>query len=567
MVVATRSKLRIGDLLVQNDLITEEQLTAALGESKRTKQKIGKTLVDSGYIKEDKLAEFLAKQLGIPFIDLKHYQLNNKHVELLNETHARRFRVLVLDDQSGTLLIGMAEPTDIFATDALERILKRPIKTAAVCESDLINVIDVVYRKTEEITDLATQLEEELAGSSFNLDDLLQNESLSEAPVVRLLQSIFEDAVSVGASDIHIEPDEHVLRIRQRIDGILHEQIMKEKNIVAALVSRLKLISQLDISERRLPQDGRFNITVKGKSIDVRLSTLPTQYGESVVMRLLDQSSGILNMGQLGMPDYILGRVREIIQRPSGLVLLTGPTGSGKTTTLYTLLTQVNTPETKIITVEDPVEYRLPRINQVQVNTKIDFNFARVLRTCLRQDPDIIMIGEMRDSETCEIGLRAAMTGHLVFSTLHTNDSLSAANRLIDMGAAPFLVATSLRAVIAQRLARKICVECKEEYELEPQQLQWLRKRVDPEVTPDGFMHGKGCSACNEMGYKGRIGIYELTEMDEDLMEPLFHGETLEFERLARAKPTFVSLAKSALSYAQQGVTTVDEVLRITSSA
>lgn len=351
---------------------------------------------------------------------------------------ARRFRAIVLAERNGELLVGMADPLDIFAYDEIVRILKQPIKQAVVRESELLSTLDLVYRRTEEIASLAEELEDELDDDAFDLADLTAESSSEDAPVVKLLKTLFEDAVQARSSDIHIEPDESVVRIRQRVDGVLQEQVMKEKRVNAALVLRLKLMAGLNISEKRLPQDGRFNVRVKGRSIDVRVSTMPVQYGESVVMRLLDQSQGMLNLESTGMPPELLARFRRMIQRPHGMILVTGPTGSGKTTTLYGALSELNRPEVKIITAEDPVEYRLPRVTQVQVNPKIGLEFSDVLRAALRQDPDVILVGEMRDSETVEIGLRAAMTGHLVLSTLHTNDSISSAMRLIDHGGGTF---------------------------------------------------------------------------------------------------------------------------------
>jgi len=453
MALESTKKIRLGDLLVQNEVITEDQLMTALSEQKKTGSKLGKALLDLGYIEEDSLLRFLSRQLGIPFIQLSHFQFDQQLIKLLSETYARRFRAIVLSDQDGQLLVGMSDPMDIFAYDELVRILKRPLKQAVVRESELLATLDRVYRRTDEIASIAGEVEDELSDDAFDLDQIAAEGDISEAPIVRLLQSIFEDAVAVRASDIHIEPDEKVIRIRQRIDGILHEQVMKEKRVSAALVLRLKLMSGLNISEKRLPQDGRFNVRVKGRSIDVRLSTMPVTYGESVVMRLLDQTEGILNLEGTGMPPQILQRLRVLIHRPHGILLVTGPTGSGKTTTLYGALAELNSASSKIITAEDPIEYRLPRITQVQINAKIGLDFATILRSALRQDPDIVLVGEMRDQETVEIGLRAAMTGHFVLSTLHTNDSIASAMRLIDMGAEPYLVASALTGVLAQRSA------------------------------------------------------------------------------------------------------------------
>jgi MSHA biogenesis protein MshE len=561
--VTVRKKIRIGELLVQHGIISEEQLHLALAEQKRTGSKLGHTLVELGYLSLTGFLKFLGQQLQIPFIDLRHYQYKSETVRLLPEIYARRFRALVLAEERDGLLVGMADPTDIFAFDELRRILKRPVKLAVVGEDELLDIVDRIYRRTDEIIHIAGELSEELGEGGIDLESLLSGSDVEDAPVVRLLHTLFEDAVQVGASDIHIEPDETVLRIRQRIDGLLHEQVMKEKRIGAALVSRLKLMSGLDISERRLPQDGRFNIRVRGRSIDIRLSTMPLQYGESVVMRLLDQSGGLLSLEQIGMPDTMLQRFRTLVQRPHGLVLVTGPTGSGKTTTLYGALNTLNDAGKKIITVEDPVEYRLPRINQVQVQHRIDLSFARILRAALRQDPDIVMVGEMRDQETAQIGLRAAMTGHLVLSTLHTNDAISTALRLLDMGAEGFVVGSSLLAILAQRLVRRICESCVEDDPLDAGQRSWLAAMVGPQSLGQRFRRGAGCPRCHNTGYHGRIGVFELLRIDTPLADALRRSDSAGFARLARCQPGFVGLSMAAYDYACQGITSMEEVLRV----
>jgi len=563
-----KKKIRIGDLLLQNDVITEQQLMTALREQKNTGRKLGRTLIDLGYVDEDNLLNILSRQLEVPFVQLRHYQFNNELVKKLPEAMARRFRAIVLAEKSGELLVGMADPLDIFAYDELVRVLKQPIKQAVVRESELLSTLDLVYRRTDEIASLAEELEDELGDDAFDLADLSAQSESADAPVVKLLQTLFEDAVQARSSDIHIEPDESVVRIRQRVDGVLQEQVMKEKRVNAALVLRLKLMAGLNISEKRLPQDGRFNIRVKGRSIDVRVSTMPVQYGESVVMRLLDQSQGTLDLEGTGMPPELLARFRKLIKKPHGMILVTGPTGSGKTTTLYGALTELNKPEVKIITAEDPVEYRLPRITQVQVNPKIGLEFATVLRSALRQDPDIILVGEMRDHETAEIGLRAAMTGHLVLSTLHTNDSISSAMRLIDMGAEPFLVASSLLGVIAQRLVRRVCDNCKEPYEPTEQELVWLQAfDLDPLDIEAGFVHGRGCYQCSNTGYKGRVGVYEMLEMNEDMLDALRRKDVSDFTRAARQSPAFRPLGQCAMDYALQGVTSLQEVSRVAATS
>ena len=560
-----KKKVRIGDLLVQNEVITEEQLMTALREQKNTGRKLGRTLIDLGYVEEDNLLNFLSRQLDIPFVQLRHFQFNNELVKRLPEALARRFRSIVLAEQNGELLVGMADPMDIFAYDELVRVLKQPVKQAVVRESELLNTLDLVYRRTDEIASLAEELEDELGDDAFDLADLSAESEAAEAPVVKLLQTLFEDAVQARSSDIHIEPDENVVRIRQRVDGVLQEQVMKEKRVNSALVLRLKLMAGLNISEKRLPQDGRFNVRVKGRSIDVRVSTMPVQFGESVVMRLLDQSEGTLDLSGTGMPPAILERFRKLIHTPHGMILVTGPTGSGKTTTLYGALSELNRPEVKIITAEDPVEYRLPRITQVQVNPKIGLEFATVLRAGLRQDPDVMLVGEMRDRETVEIGLRAAMTGHLVLSTLHTNDAISSAMRLIDMGAEPFLVASSLLGVVAQRLIRRNCDNCTAPYEPTEQEQVWLDAfHLDPLDVAAGFVKGRGCYQCSNTGYKGRIGVYEMLVLDETMLDALRRRDVSGFSKAARRGELYRPLGHAAMDYAIQGITSIQEVARVT---
>jgi MSHA biogenesis protein MshE len=379
--------------------------------------------------------------------------------------------------------------------------------------------------------------------------------------VVKLLQSIFLDAMQVRASDVHIEPDETVLRIRQRVDGVLQEQVVKERRITSALVLRLKLMSGLDISEKRLPQDGRFSIKIKERKVDVRLSTMPVEYGESVVMRLLDQTDGVTDLENVGMPADMLERFRRLIHMPHGLILVTGPTGSGKTTTLYGALQELNDVGKKIITVEDPVEYRLHRINQVQVNPKIDLSFARVLRSALRQDPDILLVGEIRDTETAEIALRAAMTGHLVLSTLHTNDAVSSAMRLVDMGTEGFLAATAIRAVLAQRLVRRLCEYCCTEHDPSPRDRAWVEKVSGVTLAPaQRLQQASGCHRCNNTGYRGRIGVFELLVINDEMADALRRTDSSAFVKAARASRGYQPLVKSAVLDAISGVTSLDEV-------
>jgi MSHA biogenesis protein MshE len=554
-------KVRLGDLLVEQEVINQSQLEFALQEQKIAGTKLGRTLIDLGYVEEDQLLELLSRQLDIPFLRLREFQFNPEVTRRLPETSARRYRAIALSESNGEILVGMADPTDIFAFDDIARALNQPVVLAVVRETELLEALDMLYRRTDEIFSLAEELNEELEEQAFDLDDTLSADN-EDAPIVRLLHSIFEDAVQVKASDIHIEPDEHVLRIRQRVDGVLQEQVMNEKRIVGALVLRLKLMCGLNISEKRMPQDGRFNVKIKKHVIDVRLSTLPTQHGESVVMRLLDNSEGTLDLEKIGMRDDMHKRFANALHQPHGLILVTGPTGSGKTTTLYGALTELNKPEKKIITVEDPVEYQLPRISQCQVRESIGFNFSKVLRACLRQDPDILLVGEIRDQETAEIALRAALTGHLVLSTLHTNDALASAMRLIDMGIDGYLVASAVRAVVAQRLIRRICDVCHTETELDDTQ-RGLLQLWAPSDENQTYYKGKGCSRCNMTGYRGRIGVFEFLELDDAMRDALRRNDASEFEKAAANNAYYVPLNLAALTYAREGITTLDEVVRV----
>lgn len=558
-------KMRLGDLLVQEHIITDDQLGQALSEQRNSGKKLGRTLIDLSCITEEQLLKFLSQQLNIPFLDISKRSISPAVVGLLPEVQARRYRALVVEDQGESALVAMSDPADLQAMDTLEGLLvPKRIKIAVVTENQLLDAFDNLYRRTEEIAEIAGKLEEEYAADDlFDLANLTDGDSDNETTVVKLLQSIFEDAVQMRASDIHIEPGENALRIRQRIDGQLHENVLPEVNIAAALVLRLKLMAGLDISEKRLPQDGRFHMEIKGHKIDVRMSTMPIYHGESVVMRLLDQSAGLLTLNETGMPPEMLARIRRQIKRPHGMLLVTGPTGSGKTTTLYGVLSELNTADRKIITVEDPVEYQLPRINQVQVNHKIGLDFSNVLRTTLRQDPDIIMVGEMRDQETVEIGLRGALTGHFVLSTLHTNDAVTSALRLLDMGAAAYLVASALRVIIAQRLVRRVCQNCASPYTLTAQDKAWLSTVSKLDFSNATFRAGSGCQSCNGSGYRGRIGVFEILELDELMIEAMRSGNPQEFTNAAYNSPNFTPLADSALDYLAQGMTTIEEVAKL----
>ena len=561
--MARPEKVSLTDLLVQQNLISQDQLKFVLAEQMRTGRKPWRLLVDNSFVAEEQIAQVLAKHLNIPYVNLKYYNINPTLVRLLPENQARRSRAIVLEERNRKLLIGMVDPTDLPAFDEIVRILRRDLDVVIVTENKLLETIDRCYRRTEEISGLARELSEDIGEDYVDLAALTESVGTEEAPVVKLLQSMFDDASLVRASDIHIEPQEVLLRIRFRIDGLLHLQTEADNKIATALVLRLKLMSGLDISEKRMPQDGRFHVRVREQSVDVRIATCPTQFGEAVVMRLLRQEGGMVSLDKLGMPPEMLKRFREIIRRSNGMILVTGPTGSGKTTTLYAALAEINTIEQKIITVEDPVEYRLPGINQVQVNENIDLTFSVVLRSALRQDPDIILVGEMRDEETAQIGLRAAMTGHLVLSTLHTRDAAGTLFRLVDLGMTRFMVASSLQAIIAQRLLRIVCESCSEPHIPDDQESEWLKVEKVPPEQWGGLLHGRGCARCNGTGYYGRTGVYEMLEMSRELIEAATSDDVNYFMKIAEKHMRGKTILDHALAEMKQGRTTVSEVMRI----
>nr|WP_228481508.1 type II/IV secretion system protein [Vibrio fluminensis] len=549
-------------MLVEEGIVTEQQVELALAEQKASGRKLGATLIDLGFLTEKQMLSFLSQQLDIPLIDLSRMNVDIDAVQLLPEVHARRLRALVIARHHDSLRVAMSDPADLFAQESLlSQLPQYAIEFVIAPEQQLVDGFDRYYRRTKEIASFAEQLQAEHQVTEA-FDFSIEGEDSDEVTVVKLINSLFEDAIQVGASDIHIEPDANVLRLRQRIDGILHETLLNEVNIASALVLRLKLMANLDISEKRLPQDGRFNIKAKGQSVDIRMSTMPVQYGESVVMRLLNQSSGVRKLEESGLPADLLARLRSQLRRPHGMILVTGPTGSGKTTTLYGALSELNQPSKKIITAEDPVEYRLPRVNQVQVNSKINLDFSTILRTFLRQDPDIILVGEMRDQETVEIGLRAALTGHLVLSTLHTNDAVDSALRMMDMGAPGYLVASAVRAVVAQRLVRKVCPDCKTETQLEDGQRQWLSQRF-PNQVGASFVKGRGCQNCNLTGYRGRIGVFELLELDQAMMDALRANDAVGFAQVARSSTNYKPLLASAMELALQSIVSFEEVMTL----
>jgi MSHA biogenesis protein MshE len=566
-----QQRMRIGDMLVAAAVITPAQLQAALDEQRRSGRKLGQVLIEDGISDEPAIARALAQQLKVPYVDLTLDQVDAKIARLLPEAQARRLRVLPIDQVDGVLRVGMADPTDLKAHDDAQALLGREIDLVAVTDKRLNAVLDRLYAKSEEISGFAKDLERELGTSDAASDStLLAGAAVEDAPVAKLLQSLIEDALRARASDIHVEPQERKLTVRFRVDGALVVHLEAETRIAPAVLQRLKLVAGLDIAERRLPQDGRFVVKVRGQAVDLRISTMPTQFGEAAVLRLLPQSSSLLGLERLGMPARILDKVRGFIAEPHGMLVVTGPTGSGKTSTLYAILAELNKPDTKIVTVEDPVEYRLAGINQVQVHEKIGLSFATVLRSTLRQDPDVVLVGEMRDRDTVETGLRAAMTGHMVLSTLHTRNASSTPVRLIDMGAPLFLVATSLRMVLAQRLVRTICAGCTGPHDASPQELAFLRAVMGTEsdavmavvASAAPLRLGRGCVHCAGSGFLGRRGVYELLDMTNDVVHALHGGDSNRFLVAARREIGTLSLARHACELALAGMTTVGEAMR-----
>ncbi|MBF0368772.1 MAG: Flp pilus assembly complex ATPase component TadA [Magnetococcales bacterium] len=555
-----RKQALVGNLLVRAGKITEEQLGEILAEQKRTKCRFGEALLRLEVMEEKAFSQFLASHLGVPFLDLMEMELQEAAVKLLREEDARRLRAIVVVDNLKSVIVGMVDPSDLMAYDELAQIIRKPIRLGMVIERQFHQALDRVFKKTDQIQGLVEELGDEVDRKRLDFNQFVQSEMLTEAPVMRVLQTMFEDAVRHSSSDIHIEPGLEVLRIRKRVDGVLHEQVLKQKHIAPSLISKLKLMAGLEISERRLPQDGRFSMRVDALDVDVRISTLPIQTGESVVMRIFNQQGANIRINQVGFPPALQNRLRNWIARPNGLVLVSGPTGSGKTTTLYAALNELNVSSKKIITVEDPVEYRLDRINQVQVNSKIGLTFASILRNVLRQDPDVVLVGEMRDQETADLAIRAALTGHLVLSTIHTRDAASTAVRLMDMEVKGYAVASALVGVLAQRLVRRICPHCVAPYQPNVQEQAWLSTMIRDENLP--LKVGKGCKRCQKTGYLGRVAVGEMLEMDEPLSQALQMNDTGAFlQRTARQKG-FVSLHQAGLLYARGGITTLSEVMR-----
>lgn len=557
---------RLGERLIESGLITKAQLDEALREQKRSGGLLGSNLIRLGHIREEDLLQFLSQQFGFPAINISQVEIPPEILKLVPVDVVQKYKVLPISRAGSTLVVAMADPTNYLVIDDLKFLTGYNIDVVVAEEGALKKAIDKFYDQSASLMEVMSNLEDlelEVVGSEeeLNLEEL--EKATSEAPVVKLVNLILTEAIKREASDIHIEPYERRFRVRYRIDGVLYEIMSPPLKLKNAIISRIKIMSSLDIAERRLPQDGRIKLKALGKEMDFRVSVLPTLFGEKIVLRLLDKSALQLDMTKLGFEEEALAHFREAIYRPYGMVLVTGPTGSGKTTTLYSALSELNQTTHNISTAEDPVEYNLPGINQVQMHEEIGLNFASALRAFLRQDPDIIMVGEIRDFETAEIAIKAALTGHLVLSTLHTNDAPSTIHRLLNMGVEPFLVSSSVNLILAQRLVRKICSECRQEEDLPVQALVELgMSREDARNTV--LYRGRGCERCSGTGYKGRIALYEVMPIREETREAILEGASVsELKRLGR-KAGMKTLRESGLQKIREGVTTVEEVARVT---
>ena len=559
---------RLGELLVRNQLISDNQLANAISEQKKDGIRLGAALVKLGYVQEHDLASFLSKHYGVPSIDLSQFDIDPAVVELVPSEVAQKYQLVPINRAGATLIVAMADPSNIFAIDDIKFMTGFNVEVVVAAEAAIKDAIDKFYDQSSTMADALEGLEDlddlELVDGD-SLEDINEMARESEdAPVVKLVNLILTDAIKKKASDIHIEPYEHSFRVRYRIDGVLYEVMKPPKKLKNAITSRVKIMATLDIAERRLPQDGRIKIKMsRNQEMDYRVSCLPTLFGEKIVLRLLDKSSLQLDMTKLGYEEEALAWFKKEIHKPFGMVLVTGPTGSGKTVSLYSALSELNKVSENISTAEDPVEFNFAGINQVQMHEDIGLNFATALRAFLRQDPDIIMIGEIRDFETAEIGVKAALTGHMVLSTLHTNDAPSTINRLLNMGIEPFLVASAVNLISAQRLGRRVCSECKQP---EKHTTEALLSAGIPEAKIGKFttFKGRGCSVCNDTGYKGRIGVYQVMPMFEDIKEMVLSGANTAEIKQESMRLGVKTMRQSALTKLEEGVTTLEEVLRTT---
>lgn len=558
--------MRLGDILVSSGLITEEQLKIALNLQKNKGGKLGELLIEEGFITESQIIEVLEFQLGVPHMNLNRYYINPSAPKKISENLARKHLLIPINIIGDKLIVAMADPLNLLAIDDVQLATGLDVDVVIATKNDIVTAMnkyfdnkEVAERAIEEFT--IQQHPDEIDEKDNQLQDDINN-----APVVKLINSIINQAVKMKASDVHIEPFEKNVRIRFRVDGDLKEIMTPAKTTHSAIVTRIKIISKLDISEKRIPQDGRVEIMIENRTIDMRISVLPTVYGEKVVIRLLDRNNIVLKKEQLGFTKRNLELFNNIIKSPEGVILVTGPTGSGKTTTLYTLLKELNEIDKNIITVEDPVEYRLHGINQVQVSNKAGLTFAKGLRSILRQDPDIVMIGEIRDVETAQIAVRAAITGHLVLSTLHTNDTTSSIARLIDMGIVSYLLSSAVVGIIAQRLVKKICVHCKTEYKATENEMLLLKLK-DEEMLHGRVLHkGKGCNACNHTGYLGRTAIHEIMAVNREIRNLINKHVENDLIKDKAIENGMLTLFESCRLLVLNGTTTIDELLRVTYS-
>jgi len=567
---------RLGEILVKDSLISADQLKQALDYQKKNGGRLGTCLVKLGLVSDDDITAVLSRQYGVPSINLKFYEVDPSVIKLVPQETAVRYQIVPLSRVGSTLTIAMTDPTNVFAMDDIKFMTGFNVEPVVASETAIGEAITKFYGSVESVEELDKVMKDltgedadalELAGEEAEMDLATLEKAAEEAPIIKLVNIILTDAVKRGASDIHVEPYEKEYRVRFRIDGILQNVMAPPLKLKDAITSRVKIMSKLDISEKRLPQDGRIMIKYvrdgKKKELDFRVSTVPTLFGEKIVLRLLDKENLRLDMTKLGFESESLQKFERQILKPYGMVLVTGPTGSGKTNTLYSSVARLNTAETNIMTAEDPVEFQLPGINQVQMKEQIGLNFASALRAFLRQDPNIILVGEIRDFETAEIAVKAALTGHLVLSTLHTNDAPSTISRLMNMGIEPFLVATSVNLICAQRLVRRICANCKEPLQLNTQALLDAGYTQEEAQTVQ-VMHGRGCGTCNNTGYKGRVGLYEVMEISDDLRELILVGASaLELKKKA-LELGMITLRRSGLIKAGAGLTTMEEVLRET---
>ncbi|VBB06881.1 type ii secretion system protein e [Lucifera butyrica] len=551
-----KTRKRLGDLLIETGLLTPEQLEKALNVQKKTNERLGRVLINQGYLSEESMIEVLEFQLGVPHVDLINVQLDKEAGHLIPSSLAEKYQVIPIKKEGRKLTLAMVDPTNFFAIDDVRMVSGCDVEPVIAAERAIQRAISAVYGVTALVEKAVNQLRPEEAGLTAEV------QTADDAPIIGIVNSLFSQAVRERASDIHIEPQDKTLRVRFRIDGVLREISSFPRDLHAAIISRIKIMSDMDIAEKRLPQDGRIKLREAGREIDIRVSTLPTILGEKAVMRILDKKAVILDIKKLGFSPENLRRYQNLFTRSYGMILVTGPTGSGKTTTLYSTLTELNSPGKNIITVEDPVEYRLEGVNQVQVNQKAGLTFAGGLRSILRQDPNIVMIGEIRDRETADIAVRAALTGHLVLSTLHTNDAPGAVTRLIDMGVEPFLVASSVLGVVAQRLIRLICPECKRPYHPAPDSTERVFLGIEPQrdIT---LYRGTGCSACGRTGYRGRMSIHEVMPVSAKIRELINLRVAADEIGQTASQESMLSMREDGIQKALTGLTTVEEVMRV----